>query len=308
LDLTIDGRPASLRSLDEGMLELNLNSDELTQRIAIAFVMDVDGDDRSTLSVPSLWTEDRPIDVERTLWAVRGMAALQRFESKAPTEPTSQPSAFDLQAERLRSLGLLLSNRAADESSPALMAWLGSWNGWLEQEINRAEWLLEMESKPRRDRASLAEAIASLRRQRDAFRAELEADGVTGDFTSAATPTSRYHPLPMLDHSGFEARAMFHGDVTTLLGRRPAVARTPIPPKTLLACALLAGGLALVWFRKQLDLGDAVQRWAHAWGVVIGLLYWLLLWPSVFGLLIVFVSLLLALLPPWHRVSPPMRR
>lgn len=302
LDLTIDGQPAPLRSVAEGMLELNLNSDELTQRIAITFQVETDANDRSTLAVPSLWTEQRPIDVERTLWTVRGMAALQRLEAKSPTEPANQPSAFDLQAERLRSLGLLLSNRAADEPSPALMAWLNSWNGWLEQEIHRAEWLLEMEPEPHRDRAPLAQVIASLRRQRDAVRAELEADGVVSGFAPGATQPTRHDPLSMFDHRGPEARAMFHGDVTTLLGRRPAVARPPIPPATLLACMLLAGGLALVWFRKQLDLGDAVQRWAHAWGVVIGLLYWLLLWPSVFGLLIVFVSLLLALLPRWPRV------
>ena len=51
-------------------------------------------------------------------------------------------------------------------------------------------------------------------------------------------------------------------------------------------------------------LGEFFCRWPHLVCVLLGLAWWLWLWPSIIGLLIVAVSLASLLRSPW-KASPP---
>jgi hypothetical protein len=62
----------------------------------------------------------------------------------------------------------------------------------------------------------------------------------------------------------------------------------------LAACAAVAGGLWLQLF----------QRWPHFVGIALGLAWWLWLWPSALGWVIVLAVLFTLLRPAWKSIRP----
>jgi hypothetical protein len=64
----------------------------------------------------------------------------------------------------------------------------------------------------------------------------------------------------------------------------------------LAAIAAVASGLWLQLF----------QRWPHLWGIALGLAWWLWLWPSPLGWLIILAVLLTFLRPAWKTLRPSL--
>ncbi len=65
--------------------------------------------------------------------------------------------------------------------------------------------------------------------------------------------------------------------------------------------AVLALILTTFWLiAPRLNLAEHCQRRPHWIGVLLGLLWWLTLWPSALGWLIIAVSLLSAVRPRWQ--------
>ena len=58
------------------------------------------------------------------------------------------------------------------------------------------------------------------------------------------------------------------------------------------------------WKLKQLgSLGEWWARWPYVTGVGLGLCWWLWLWPSLLGLVIIMISALAAIVPSWAPLS-----
>ena len=73
-----------------------------------------------------------------------------------------------------------------------------------------------------------------------------------------------------------------------------------------LACAALLGLAAatLVFAIRRGLTSDILWRWSHAFGAAAGLVWWLWLWPSAFGWLVIFLSLVSAIRSGWRSMPP----
>jgi hypothetical protein len=62
---------------------------------------------------------------------------------------------------------------------------------------------------------------------------------------------------------------------------------------------ITSGLIAAIWLMRRPAAIDALCRWPHACGVLVGIAIWAWMWPSWFGILIAGASLWLALRSNW---------
>jgi hypothetical protein len=92
----------------------------------------------------------------------------------------------------------------------------------------------------------------------------------------------------------------FDGAATTLTIVRHDRDLSHVTPRAVMALAICVAAWFGMKLRRYTRLRDALSRWPHLFGVVVGLAWWLWLAPSAVGWLIVAVFLASSLRPTWR--------
>jgi hypothetical protein len=75
---------------------------------------------------------------------------------------------------------------------------------------------------------------------------------------------------------------------------------TDFPWRALAAMVLATGAAGMVISLSRPTTGEFLRRWPHVIGVLVGIFWWLWLWPSIFGWVIIVVSLLTSFRTGWR--------
>jgi hypothetical protein len=252
---------------------------------------------------------------ERSLWTVTPEVPGEPIAGPMIAADRGSPSAIDqtehavIRVEAITEAMRETVRQAADQA--AVAAWSKPW-------VRR--WALAYHQARRAiDEAASSAPTESLERRLDALRraqAELAAElGVTSLFDEQLAARRPEVPPTTLGDGALpgQAIALRRADpakevpapsrlYAAASGGWPRLAlRTPARPMsglwwTLLSASLWLGLTAAVAMTLRAGwLGEMFRRWPHAVGVLIGVIWWLWLWPSPIGLLLVFVSAATAL-------------
>jgi hypothetical protein len=256
-----------------------------------------DGDGRWTLEAPRI----EGLKVQRTLWTISAPAnyRIEPPEGLAAATPLEQTR---LRLEQVRQMIVRTAEITSDEKGQA-DHWYRLWakrfltlRGVLEtqwQQAGRGDSALESWA-PLVSTDKLPPPVVALLESPQA--AELNAAvNPWSDWTEATwlgAWQTRPAPLRCVTKDGSSALAVSMLP-SAAAGRRW---RDWLPPTVLAVLVILAvlavqSGLAAAAF----------SRWPHLAGVGVGLAWWLWLWPSALGWVIVAVSLLASLRPGWRR-------
>jgi hypothetical protein len=127
----------------------------------------------------------------------------------------------------------------------------------------------------------------------DAEPAEAEPPATLGQSAAAAEPAALWQQS--LEAAQLTGRYVGHGDSLTLRYAPTEANGWLVGLAAAVAIGLLAAGaVALV---RRGTLWQGFMRWPYAFGVALGLAWWLFLWPSALGLVIVLVVLTCQFLP-----------
>ena len=275
--------------------EIPLGRTALPQRLEIVFAGRLPaGPNGATCRLSEFQLEQLPI--LRSVWTVAGPPRCQLVGLAGNREI----SAHELAMERVRNVAALI-DIAAEESTASVeesRAWYRGWLGNWAESRHIAERALALASRITSVRAESAELEAldaeqSKRAERDHASdlwSQLMNDPGTGVSAGAIWDsraigkTTRHFRL-----DGQSSSAALRADWSAA-GPWRAVG---LWPGAALAGIMLGSLLAMASGR--------LHRWPHAAGALIGLGWWLWLWPSAVGLLVVGVSLVAALRLGWRR-------
>jgi len=287
---TVAGMPALMHPLQEKNLwRLALGSRQLPQRIEVVFAGKLSESDvaRGGFTVPAPVL--REVDVERTLWTIRGP---DRFGTGIPEPADSRIGGTGQEMCRLQAAMALV------DLPPDVVAESGR------EEIDRwyLRWARRMAAARRRiarqwrqpPREGRFDPLDSERIDRE--QAEVaERLGVTplgGRVAREATLVG--DPAAVLDAVTRRQREVTHCTFKGAAGSaslRYPPDRSDLLVRLLAALALVTVTALVMLARCRTIVGDWLMRWPQAAGVMAGLAWWLWLTPSWLGWLIVLISL-----------------
>ena len=291
--VTVAGLPATLAAAGQRQWQVSLEPGRLPQRIEVLFsgrLPESAAAGSQPLAAPAL----NNLPVQQTLWSIAGPAQLE-FRSGAGLEPIGR-----LQQElfRLRTIATMVQ-RALDvpvddpeQRDRWFRAWTRRWSA-AQDELRRQLLLAEAVQSAPEARAEL-EAI----QRRQAL--VLQRLGVEEKWKDASAPAAVIEEpaelwLSALDRPQAVLRLAAGGgpDSISLLCRQSQ----PVPPISRLAGVLgvVAFTVLGAWAVRRPLFCEVLGRWPYAFGVAIGLAWWLWLAPSVVGWGVVLLSLLAAL-------------
>ncbi|HUG66705.1 MAG TPA: hypothetical protein VMM76_03070 [Pirellulaceae bacterium] len=276
LHAAVDDVPALLQTADATTANLELGVERLPQRIALLFVGRASSlateKNSLTLAAPRL----RGLEARTTLWSVRD-------PRQAASVPLLNHTMIDAAATRELRVGILQEllnynvgpvpqHRAND-----LQRWRERWQ----------ERLNAVTAKP-------ADANS-------AYHASV----VSASVVSFHDAMKRRHGTTRHDDWTY---CSFNGATPMLTIIRLDRGTTDVAQRVALALALCVAAWFLLKLSRREGVRDALSRWPHLPGVVIGLAWWLWLSPSALGWLIAAVFLASSLRPAWRaRVLRPVR-
>ena len=100
-----------------------------------------------------------------------------------------------------------------------------------------------------------------------------------------------------VDEAQVVARYTFDGGRDTLTFRYNLIDSEQWAGRLVAAAVYLSLIAAAAYLLRRGTLSQCFARWPHAFGIVLGLAWWLWLWPGVIGLLIVLLVLLHQFIP-----------
>jgi hypothetical protein len=289
IQATVGGLPVWPQEIGPERWQLSLGPGNLPQRIEVVFANPVGRRfwswSEDELHAPRLLEGETDIPVERTLWTVFSQASFGA-DVRTSTEPTT---AWRLELARLRSTALMIelgadamTEQGSDENVQWFQRWARRYHHTLDGAERHAARIPEVRSEVE---AILVERpqVARWLRTTDTLTEFLnetspatEAAEVWGQgFRQAATRT-RY----TLSGSASSLQPTYAPEPESDLSQRLALA---------FILGIGAGGV-IVALRRGMP-GDLLVRWPGAFGVAAGLFWWLWLWPSVLGLVIVLLCL-----------------
>jgi hypothetical protein len=276
---------------------LPLRSRHLPQRVEVVYAGThwSRNDGRADrLEAPGLASIDRPdvaLPTDRTLWTV--VHAPQFAPDQAGGQSTS--TALEQELVRLRHLTALLrmSSQRAAEAPRDLDRWYRVWaRRWVASESQVRRELAGGRAPADRDAAvaeldALREAQEEIARQRDAADvvAELSALPALADGPVALWRGS-------YDRQSVCTRVICGAEGALLSVKQKPTDVTPHSRRLLAALGIGTVALALVVVLCRLGGLALLRRWPRVAGVAVGLAWWLWLKPSILGLAIVALSLL----------------
>lgn len=302
--IEVNGGQAPLTELLEpGVLRIPLGAPGISQRVEIVFESPLAQPLRGKLELMAPSIDELP--VEQTLWTV-AMPAGRMVDASQAGEKTT---GWQVALARLESLGRLVeraTTAAGDDSADTVgwyRHWLRLWNAARDAASVEVE-RISVEADRRIARERLGELT---RRQSD----------VAGRLGDGQNTTGL---LPSKDAAGgaFDAwhAALFRG--RCLVYHKAAgqsseitVEVTPTPVAFGLG-RVVAGmgwiallGLFAFTLRRGL-LVESFRRWPQTMGVLVGLIWWLWLSPSVLGLVLAIACVATSLRTGWRSISRPV--
>ncbi|QDU99232.1 hypothetical protein [Lignipirellula cremea] len=282
------GLPALLsgESTTGSRYRIRLATDHLPQRIVVLYTGD-DSRQGDAFGYSSPTLVDIPVD--RTLWTVFGPgdagAGVEIGEGSGVAVDLVRQEQYRWQA-----LSTLLE-RADNVLLESEQVQAESWRQpWLARSVDIQERLQQIE-----DSAANQLLDAAVDGRKKATQSPLHAR------------ERLWMPLEVwrsLDPFSRPVRSTFAGAMPKISVAYPALDQGYWRPLFWIALLILAVSL-VEWLISRTWLYELVLQWPHALGVVAGIAWWLLLSPSVVGLAIVGLSLVLAFASPWRGLRPP---
>jgi hypothetical protein len=287
---SIDGVPAALVSLADRRWHVRLASEQLPQQLTIAFrgqLAQLRENRPRTIAVP--WITD--LDVVRTLWTVRGPAG---GTLRVPDGDQQRVSAAQQEVLRLRNTASLVASAAEtvlDSPARDIQAWYTPWAVRLACDgarIAYTQWLAQ------RDNSGVnASEIEPIYREQEAIAQRLKASPTVMDFVRQTSRNPQSSDI--WNFSGHAAAESAYYDFSGHVPSLPLTWRADTRRSwwsgfwAAILIAALGAGVHVLATRGVLC--EWLQRWPYAVGVLAGIAWWLLAWPSLLGWVIVAVSL-----------------
>jgi hypothetical protein len=307
VSVAIDGRPALKSEIDAAHWRVALGAARLPQAIEIITRTKAEaaGPQTLALSRPALFVGEKAIPVDLSLWsfASPGDAAGCQIEGAKRVNAKEQAA---LRVERLARIADAGAGAASDTLEADSHNWLGPWVVLLERVRGETQQFL---ASPAADQVT-AQVGQSTDEQLGQATAQLDdwlADANVRLVEVASSDASRA--------AGFANQVMFSSTALTAGAnanyfvaeggedRLPiqftAVAPTVAETKLLAVAVIAIGATVLVWLSGSRPVLDFLCRWPHVLGVLLGVMWWAWLWPSLFGLVIVAISVWHALRFDW---------
>ena len=250
--------------------------------------------------------------VRQTLWTIIGPSFCHASVPKGVT----LVSRLEQEMTRLRNVNTLIEQaaEATTEEPEQTVQWYRAWAGrWLalSEEIRRQLALPAADTpKAQAERQAATKELESISGQQAPVASRLAGTQVVAQQGSETPQVSSPHRLGLSgpDGSVRALRCVTEGEASTLL-----LDYRPTEPNSFvlrLGDVFLLGILALlvVWGMRRGDFLALVQRRPHTAGVLVGLAWWLWLWPSAFGWVVVLASVVDAIRPGGRRSQKPASR
>ncbi len=302
--IEVDGGQTPLTGVPQpGVLRIPLGPAGIPQRVEIVFESPVVQSSRRKLelAVPSI--ADLPVD--QTLWTVATPAG----RMVGISQTGGKTSGWQVALARLESIGTLVERAAATagDDSADTIGWYRRWLRLWDATRNTASVEVDRVSVEA-DRRIAGERLDELTKQQSEIASRL------GDAQNASGP------LPSKDAAGgaFDAwhTALLRGrDLAyhQAAGQSSNIAVNVTPSAATFGLGRVVAGM--VWMtllglfafalRRGL-LAESFQRWPQAVGVLVGLIWWMWLSPSVLGLVLAIVCVAASLRTGWRSISRPV--
>jgi hypothetical protein len=277
LSATVSGVTASLEPAGVNLWSVNLASRQLPQQIEILFR----GQAIESPWEPGRWRLLAPaikgLEVERSLWTIHSPTAASALEIVGAANPSS-PTTIEL--ARLKSQVALLDAAqyvAADQSPDELARWYRPWRKLVDQSSDaaRREQLLVAGRKPYESDGELQ----ALKRLLDDSAAQLVIPADSGKGTPARLSQSARF-ITALHIGDHPAQASFRGPAGSIPLRSLAPTADDLGHRVVAATLFAAVGLLVIWLAGKVHLRTVS---AETGVTALGLAWWLLLSPSLFG-------------------------
>jgi hypothetical protein len=303
----LDGRTAVTRQLAPSQWQVALGAPQLPQSLEIISRLPAKeaNTDATELQRPVLLAGGKRIPTEISLWSF----AHPRNSASHIVSGADEVSAVDqsaLRFDRLVSIAVAANATAAELPPPDGYNWFQAWARFLGTARNEAQ-KLKLGPQLRRPDSQvshtaedqISQAAARLDKWVDNGRKSLvgsksQPDPLPTGSNESSVPTQ--HTVPAVNErtyyvaEGGNDRLTIHQQ---LLG--PTSNRVRVIGLSLIALLLVAA----IWLMRQPAAVDALCRWPHACGVLLGIAYWAWMWPSWLGILIAAANLWLALRFDW---------
>ena len=292
--VTIDGRVAAVTPNDTHTWEVSLASDRLPQSVEVVFRGTLASKPAAgtnlSVAAPWIYSEDLPLEASRTLWTVGPLSDLL-VSPRTPATPSYEPNALD----HLRAEAMVIALRGAmgqkvpdDWARPWVarhaiyqtsIASVSRADADSRIDTKLAAWLLSVGVATPAETAAGVEDFGTTIRG----RILIDSDDV---FSGRATSW-------IFDES--------HPQLNLRLASR-SVAETPATAAWAVMLALLAIAACVAIARTgrtrfERSVRSVWMRGRYAIMVAVGIVWWLWLWPSFLGLVVVFLAIVLALRP-----------
>jgi hypothetical protein len=287
--LSLDGCPLLLASAGVLRWEIPLNGGRLPQRIEIVYTGQLaDATESAVIEGPRLIG----VPIERTLWTVSGPDLAGAADS-ADLEPSTP---LELQAARYESLAGLIESASATVADVFLEQTPRWYTAWAQRMLAARESFTRLHMSD--EDSPLAAEITARMELVDQDQDQLAERLGTYDLLDALWNDPPYGQSPVAPWNASLGRSL--GTWQTMLGEAPSI-QLAYPNRgnngysrqvasALVAAALLLCAVAIARFTTVPQWFSRRPRFSMA---VLGILWWLLLWPSAVGWVIVLAAALL---------------
>ncbi len=303
----LDGRPAVIRQLDQTQWQVALGAPQLPQSLEIVSRSPaIDANvDTTELQRPVLLAGGKPIPAEISLWSF----AHPRKSASRVVAGAVEVAAVDqsaLRFDRLVSIAEAARPTAAELPPPDGYNWFQSWAKLLAAmraqtehvrtvpQLNRPESQVSHTAEDQ-----ISQAVARLDKWLDDSGKSLVGPSIaTAPLPTATSDSTTSTPRadPLTDERTYYVAE--GGNDRLTLHLQPlglASSRFRLVGLLLISASLIAA----IWLMRHPTAVDALCRWPHACGVLVGIAYWAWMWPSWLGIVIAAASLWLALRFDW---------
>jgi hypothetical protein len=304
VQVTVAGVPATPVQATDGRWQIPLSPSEFPQRLEVLFqgrlaASSPNGSCR--LDVPML--DELP--VRKTLWTVTGPPFSQPGTPKGAT----LVSRLEQELIRLRNVSAVIEQAAetTTEEPEQTIQWYRTWaRRWLDlgEEIRR-QLALPAHDTPQiqAERQAATEELESLSGSQSPVARRLAGARVASppetESLSVIAPARLWLDRP--DSPAPTLRCVVEGKTDALLLDYRSAESAALVSRLGGILLAAAGILVVVGGIRHGVLVRLLNRWPHAGGVLVGLAWWLWLWPSALGGLIVLASVASAIRSNWLR-------